>query len=144
MPEMMAWETDSFEELERVEFDDPRDRRRFFEGGDNQIAGVGDGFERNSPPWIDTVKSLWPDIPVFGSMIEVSECLTRLIGQENTMLWMGMEPDRMGSIINRIGTHLPRVRQGRDRRGSGPSGWLCHLGRRGLQEVHLHGALLLA
>jgi len=105
MPAMMAWETDSLEALERVEFDDPRDRRRFFEGGDNQIAGVGDGFERNSPPWIDTVWSLWPDIPVFGSMIEVSECLTRLIGQENTMLWMGMEPGRMGSIINRIGTH---------------------------------------
>ncbi len=105
MPAMMAWETDSLEALERVEFDDPRDRRPFFEGGDNQIAGVGDGFERNSPPWIDTVKSWWPDIPVFGSMIEVSECLTRLIGQENTMLWMGMEPDRMGSIINRIGTH---------------------------------------
>ncbi len=105
MPAMRAWEIDSFEALERVEFDDPRDRRRFFEGGDNQIAGVGDGFERNSPPWIDTVKSLWPDIPVFGSMIEVSECLTRLIGQENAMLWMGMEPDRMGSIINRIGAH---------------------------------------
>ncbi len=105
MPEMLAWETDSLEALERVEFDDPRDRRRFFEGGDNQIAGVGDGFERNSPPWINTVKSLWRDIPVFGSMIEVSECLTRLIGQENALLWMGMEPDRMGSIINRIGAH---------------------------------------
>jgi hypothetical protein len=38
-------------------------------------------------------------------MMEVSECLARLIGQKNTMLWMGMEPDRMGSIINRIGTH---------------------------------------
>ncbi len=103
MPEMQAWDTDSIEKLEAAEFDDPRDPRRFFEGGDNQIAGVGDGFERNSPPWLDTVKSLWPDIPVFGSMIEVSECLTRLIGQENALLWMGMERDRMGAVINRIG-----------------------------------------
>ncbi len=28
-----AWETDTFEKLERAEFDDPRDRRRFFRGG---------------------------------------------------------------------------------------------------------------
>ena len=46
-----------------AEFDDPRDRRRFFEAGDNQIAGVGDGFERNSPAWIETVKSLRPGLP---------------------------------------------------------------------------------
>lgn len=105
MPEFRGWELDEFEKLEQARFDDPRDPRRFFEGGDNQIAGVGDGFERNSPPWIDTVKSLRPDFPVFGSMIEVSECLTRLIGQENAMLWMGEEPERMGEVINRIGAH---------------------------------------
>lgn len=105
MPEMRAWEIDEFEKLESCKFDDPRDPRRFFAAGDNQIAGVGDGFERNSPAWIDTVKSLRPDFPVFGSMIEVSECLTRLIGQENAMLWMGEEPERMGAVINRIGAH---------------------------------------
>ena len=106
MPEMHAWEIDTFEKLERVECDDPRDRRRFFAGGDNQIAGVGDGFERNSPPWIDTVKSLRPDLPVYGSMIEVSECLTRLVGQQNALLWMGEYPERMGAVINRLGAHF--------------------------------------
>src|ERR1019366_1342186 len=100
-----AREIDSFEKLEQARFDDPRDRRRFFEAGDNQIAGVGDGFERDSPAWIDTVKSLRPDFPVFGSMIEVSECLTRLIGQQNPMLWMGEFPERMGAVLNRIGAH---------------------------------------
>jgi hypothetical protein len=103
MPEMSAWDVDAFEKLERAEFDDPRDRRRFFAGGDNQIAGVGDGFERNSPPWIDTVRSLRPDFPVFGSMIEVAECLTRLIGQEHAMLWIGLHPEAMGRAIRRIG-----------------------------------------
>ena len=103
MPEMHSWETDSFEKLEAARFDDPRDARRFHSAGDNQIAGVGDGFQRDSPPWIETVKSLRPDFPVYGSIIEVSECLTRLIGQENTMLWMAEHPERMGEIINRIG-----------------------------------------
>jgi len=105
MPEMRAWETDSLEKLERCAFDDPRDPRRFFAGGDNQVAGVGDGFERNSPPWTQTVKSLRPDFPVFGSMMEASECLTRLIGQQNALLWMGEQPERMGAVIHRIGAH---------------------------------------
>ena len=103
MPEMAAWEIDAFEKLESAEFDDPADPRRFREGGDNQIAGVGDGFERDSPPWLDTVGSLRPDFAVYGSIIEASECLTRLVGQQNALLWMGLYPKRMGAVVNRIG-----------------------------------------
>jgi len=103
MPEFVAWEVDTIEKLEAFEFDDPADRRRYFEAGDNQIAGVGDAFQRNSPAWIETVKGLRPDFPVYGSMIEGSECLTRLVGQENTMLWIGLYPQRMGQAINRVG-----------------------------------------
>jgi len=103
MPEFISWDLDAIEKLEDFLFDDPYDRRRYFEAGDNQIAGVGDGFERNSPAWIETVKKLRPDFPVYGSMIECSECLTRLLGQENTLLWMGMYPDRLGAQIKRIG-----------------------------------------
>lgn len=108
MPEQQSWDTDTIEKLEAFEFDDPADPRRFFRGGDNQISGVGDGFERNSPPWIETVKSLWPDFPVYGSMIEASECVTRLLGQLNTMMWIGEYPERFGQQILRIGEHYYR------------------------------------
>jgi uroporphyrinogen-III decarboxylase len=103
MPEFISWETDTIEKLEAFEFDDPRDRRRYFEGGDNQIAGVGDGFQRNSPAWLDGVKAIRKDFAVYGSMIEASECLTRLIGQMNTLNWMGEYPERLGEQILRIG-----------------------------------------
>lgn len=106
MPEMRAWDIDAFEKLEQAEFDDPADGRRFFAAGDNQIAGVGDGFQRNSPPWVETIRSLRPDFPVYGSIIEASECLTRLVGQGNAMLWMGQEPERMGAVIDRIGAYF--------------------------------------
>ncbi len=99
----VSWDTNTIEKLESFEFDDPYDRRRFFEAGDNQVAGVGNGFERNSPAWIETVRKLRPDFPVYGNMIECSECLTRLVGQENALFWMGMYPDQMGNAINRIG-----------------------------------------
>ncbi len=103
MPEFITWDIDSLEALERYGFDDASDRRRYFCAGDNQIAGVGDGFERNSAAWLGTVKTLRPDFPVYGSMIECSECLTRLVGPENSLLWMGLYPERMGHAINRIG-----------------------------------------
>ncbi len=103
MPEFIAFDTDTIEKLEAIRFDNPADPRRFFSAGDNQIAGVGDGFERNSMAWIETVKKLYPDFPVYGSIIECSECLTRLVGQENSLFWMGMYPDRLGECINRIG-----------------------------------------
>ncbi len=103
MPEFMAFDTDTIEKLQQLNFDDPADPRRFFAAGDNQIAGVGDGFERNTPAWIETIQKLHPDFPVYGSIIECSECLTRLIGQENALFWMGMYPDELGEQINRIG-----------------------------------------
>lgn len=103
MPEYRSFEIDTIEKLQAVSFDDPYDHRRYFEPGDNQIAGVGDGFERNSPAWTDTIGRLYPDFPVYGSIIECSECLTRLIGQENALFWMGMYPDELGECIHKIG-----------------------------------------
>ena len=103
MPEFISFDIDTIGKLQAVEFDDPYDHRRYFEAGDNQIAGVGDGFERNTPAWVETVRSLHPDFPVYGSIIECSECLTRLIGQEHTLFWMGMYPDELGACINKIG-----------------------------------------
>jgi len=103
MPAFLHFETDTMEKVAAFQFDDPWDERRWFAGGDNQLAGVGDGFARNSPPWIETVKSLHPDIPVYGSVCEAHETLWRIIGSENVMLWIGLYPDELGRFIERIG-----------------------------------------
>jgi len=102
MPAFLAFETDTLEKLEALQFDDPWDERRFFSAGDNQIAGVGDSFERNSPAWIETVKKWHPDFPVYGSVCEAHEMLWRIIGSENVLLWIGLYPDRMARVIERI------------------------------------------
>jgi uroporphyrinogen decarboxylase len=101
MPEFLRFETDTIEKAEAFEFDDPWDERRFFSAGDNQIAGVGDGFARNSPPWIETVESWHPDFPVYGSQCEANEYMTRLVGPENLLLWVGLYPERFGRFIER-------------------------------------------
>lgn len=101
MPEFIAFETDTIEKAEAFEFDDPAAPKRFFEGGDNQIAGVGDGYARNSPPWMDTVKDLYPDFPVYGSQCEANEYMTRIIGPQNLLLWAGLYPERFGQFVKR-------------------------------------------
>ena len=102
MPAFLKFDTDTLEKMEAFEFDDPWDDRRYSSAGDNQIAGVGDGFARNSPPWVDTVKALHPNFPVYGSICEGQETLWRIIGSERVMLWIGLYPDEVGRVVGRI------------------------------------------
>lgn len=106
MPYFEHFETDTVEKMAAFRFDDPWDDRRYFAGGDNQIAGIGDVITRNSPPWVDTVKALHPDIPVYGSILEGHEALWRIIGSENTFLWMGLYPDELRDFIERVGAFV--------------------------------------
>ncbi|OGO28349.1 MAG: hypothetical protein A2W33_10445 [Chloroflexi bacterium RBG_16_52_11] len=102
MPAFLSFDTDTIEKMDAFQFDDPWDDRRFFGRGDNQIAGVGDGFSRDLEPWVDTVKSWHPDFPVYGSICEGQETLWRIIGSENVMLWIGLYPDEVGRFVERI------------------------------------------
>ena len=102
MPAFLKFDTDTVEKMLAFQFDDAWDERRFFQTGDNQIAGVGDGFERNSPAWIDSVKKNYPDIPVYGSVCEGHEMLWRILGSESVMLWIGLFPEEVGSFVERI------------------------------------------
>ena len=106
MPEYASFETDTLEKMAAFRFDDPWDERRYHKAGDNQIAGVGDGFARDSPPWIETVKSLHPDIPVYGSIAEGHEQLWRIIGTVNVMMWIGLYPEELGRFIERVGAFV--------------------------------------
>ena len=101
MPEFVSFDTDTIEKAEAFEFDDPWDERRFFSAGDNQIAGVGDGFVRDLPAWLETVESLRPDFPVYGSQCEANEYMTRIIGPQSNLLWAGLYPERLGRFVER-------------------------------------------
>jgi hypothetical protein len=103
MPAFLKFETDMPEKMAAFQFDDPRDERRYLKGGDNQIAGVGDGFARNTPPWIDGVRALHPDIPVYGSICEAHEMMWRIIGSDQVLLWIAMYTDELARFAERIG-----------------------------------------
>jgi uroporphyrinogen decarboxylase len=102
MPAFLSFDTDTIDKMAAFQFDDPADERRYFRGGDNQLAGVGDSFIRNLPPWNETVRTLYPDFPVYGSVCEGHECLWRIIGLDNVLLWIGLYPQELGKFIDRV------------------------------------------
>ncbi len=102
MPAYLKFETDTIEKMQAFQFDDPWDERRYFAGGDDQINGVGDSFVRNLPPFVDRVRDVWPDFPTYGGVCEGHEMLWRIIGSENTLLWIGLYPDEIARFVERI------------------------------------------
>lgn len=102
MPAFLEFDTNTVEKMEAFQFDDPWDERRYFRAGDDQINGVGDGFSRNTGPFVGRIEEAYSDFPVFGGVLEANEMLTRLIGPENSLQWMALEPDAMGRFIARI------------------------------------------
>jgi uroporphyrinogen-III decarboxylase len=105
----VSFATDTIDKLDAFQFDDPWDERRYFRGGDNQVAGIGDTFVRDLPPWTDTVRSLHPKIAVYGSVAEGYETLWRVIGMENALTWMGMFPDRVARFVERINEYAIEI-----------------------------------
>jgi hypothetical protein len=106
MPYFESFDTDDLEKMAAFRFDAPDDDRRFFSGGDDQINGVGDVISRNLPSWIERVKAYWSEFPVFGSVCEGHEFLWRIIGSENTLLWLALYPDEIETFVRRIGDFL--------------------------------------
>jgi uroporphyrinogen-III decarboxylase len=51
---------------------------------------------------VGRIEEAYSDFPVFGGVLEANEMLTRLIGPENSLQWMALEPDAMGRFIARI------------------------------------------
>jgi len=102
MPAYLSFETDTLEKMDSFQFDDPWDERRTQYGGDNQIGGIGDRFIRNVPAWIETVRKLYSDFPIYGSVADAHEMLWRIIGPERVLLWIALYPNELARFIDRI------------------------------------------
>lgn len=112
MPHYEKFDTVTFEDMEALEFDDPKDKRRYYDAIDDQINGVGDDLNLGLPPWIDRVKGCADDFCVFGSVCEIQEQLWRIIGTENVFYKMTEDPERLGKFIQRLGDFLVGIVEG--------------------------------
>jgi len=120
MPHFDKFGVETPDEMSEFLFDDPADPRRFYQGGDDQINGVGDDLVRNIPAWDERVNMYTEDFAVFGSVCGVYEYLWRIIGTENSMMWMLLEPDKYKAFVDRMGDHIykmceAQIKEGKNR-----------------------------
>lgn len=112
MPHFESFETQSFEQMEALVFDDPKDPRRYFEAIDDQLNAVGDELNLGLPAWIDRLNSYADDFCVFGGVCEPHEMLWRIVGTENALIKIAEEPARMAKFIERLGDFLVGLVEG--------------------------------
>jgi len=112
MPHFVSFETETFDEMEAFQFDDPRDERRYYEAIDDQINAVGDELNLELPSFVDRVNAYAGDFCVFGSVCEAQEQLWRMIGNENVYYKMAEDPKRLARFIERLGDFLIGIVEG--------------------------------
>jgi uroporphyrinogen decarboxylase len=102
MPMYLEFETDTVEKIQKFEFDDPKDKRRFFSIVDDQVNGVGDGFIRATNTTMDRIDTYKNDYCVFGGACDVFEYLWRIIGSERALMLLATDPEVMKEFSGRI------------------------------------------
>ena len=112
MPHYLEFETESFEQVEALEFDDPLDPRRYHEAIDDQINSVADALNMGYPSFVDRVAAYADRLCVFGSVCEPHETIWRIMGTENVLYKLAEAPDRMARVIERLGDFLVGIVEG--------------------------------
>lgn len=119
MPHYDSFSINAPEEMAKFIFDDPADPRRFCQGGDDQINCVGDALARNIPSWEERMEPYLEDFAVFGSVCEPYEYLWRIIGTENSLIWMLEEPEMFVAFVDRIGDFMYKFCKAQIKEGKG-------------------------
>jgi len=112
MPHYADFDTKTYEQMDAFEFEDPKDKRRFFVALDDQINCVGDELYLNIPSYMDRVNAYVDDFCVFGSVCEPHEMIWRIMGTENVLMKLGEDPGRVAKFIERLGDFLVGIVEG--------------------------------
>ena len=119
MPSFEKFLVEKPEDMAAYAFDDPLDPRRYLEGGDDQINGVGDAINRNLPPWSDRLDAYKDDFALFGSVCEGYEFIWRCIGTENALIYPIDEPELFAAFLERAAQFLYGIVEGQIRYAKG-------------------------
>jgi hypothetical protein len=112
MPNSLKFDTETWEQMEALVFDDPADPRRYHAALDDQINSVTDVISLNLPSFVECVNGSAGDFCVFGSVCEPHEQIWRIIGPENELIKMGEDPARMEKFVERVGDFLLGIVKG--------------------------------
>lgn len=119
MPYFEKFQVEKPEDMSAFVFDDPLDPRRYTSGGDDQINGVGDAINRNTPAWTDRLSSYEDDFVLFGSVCEGYEYIWRCVGTENALIFPYDEPEMFENFLHRIAEFLYGIIRGQIKHAKG-------------------------
>jgi len=112
IPHFAEFETKTFAQMEALQFDDPRDPRRYSEALDDQLNSVGDELNLGLPAFIERVNAYAADFCVLGGVCEPHEMVWRIMGTDNVLVKMAEDPSRFARIIERLGDFLVGIVEG--------------------------------
>lgn len=119
MPLYLDFETKTYEQMEAMAFDDPRDGRRYFSAVDDQINSVADNLNLGLPSFVERVGAYAEDFCVFGSVCEPHEMIWRIMGSENVLFKIAEAPARIAKFIERLGDFAVGIVEGQIAAGKG-------------------------
>lgn len=102
MPMFIDFDTNSIDKIKKFEFDDPKDKRRFYDVVDDQINGVGDSFLIATKSFIEKINFYKDDFCIFGGASDVFEYLWRIIGTERALMLLATDLNIIQDFAERI------------------------------------------
>ncbi|MCL5986798.1 MAG: uroporphyrinogen decarboxylase family protein [Actinobacteria bacterium] len=102
MPVFLDFDIKTIDDLEKLQFDDPYDKRRCYGTTDDMISGVGDGFSYRQTSFKDQVDQYRDNFCLFGGVCEAYEYLWRIIGMDRALMFTAQYPDAILRFNERI------------------------------------------
>jgi hypothetical protein len=99
MAEYIDFSIKSADDYEKFQFDDPRDKRRFYDPRQDIISG--DGFTVLDS-YMDNVNAVKDDYCLFGGIYEAWEGLWRMRGISNALLDLAKHPEKVKPFCQRL------------------------------------------
>ena len=109
MPHFEEFAIKTPEDMAKFEFDDTDIAGRLGRSGADQLNCLGDAISFGIPSFTDRFNSYKDDFCMFGSVCEMYEFIWRIIGTENSLYWMVLEPEKLKAFIDRAGAFMQKI-----------------------------------
>lgn len=119
MPHFESFSIKEPDDMTKFEFEDDNMLERLDRAGDDQINCLGDALVRNIPSWKKRVDAYKDDFCVFGSVCEMHEFVWRIIGTENVLYWIALEPEKFKAFVNRAADFMQKILESQIEAGKG-------------------------
>ena len=119
MPHFDAFSVEQPDDMAGFAFDDDDVLSRFERAGDDQLNCLGDTLVRNIPSWNERVDAYKDDFCVFGSICEMYEFVWRIVGTENVLYWIALEPEKFKAFVGRAADFMQKILEAQIEAGKG-------------------------